>query len=74
MKTQSKPQNNQQFDEYFEDNDISELLDTKSKRINIDLPANIVSMLDYQAQLSGLTRQALVKYWISEKLGVIRQA
>ena len=72
MKMQSIPENNQEFDSYFEDNDISDLLDTKNKRINIDLPPNVVSMLDYQAQLSGLTRQALVKYWISERLGIIR--
>ena len=73
MKMQSMPQNNTEFDEYFEDHDISELLDTKTKRINLDLPANVVTMLDYQAGLSGLTRQALVKYWISEKLGIIRK-
>jgi hypothetical protein len=71
MNNQSEPKNSQEFDAYFEDNDISMLLDTKQKRVNIDLPANIVQMLDYRAQISGLTRQALVKYWISEKLGII---
>ncbi|MFH1428804.1 MAG: CopG family transcriptional regulator [Candidatus Margulisiibacteriota bacterium] len=67
-----KPKNNEEFDQYFEDNDISDLLDRKVKRINLDLPANVLHRLDAQAHLIGLTRQSLIKYWISEKLGLNR--
>ena len=56
--------------------DISEFLDTsKSKRINhevrrvnIDFPHWVVTDLDREATRLGVTRQALVKMWIAEKL------
>lgn len=70
MKNINKPKNSQEFDTYFEDNDISDLLEIKQKRVNLDLPSNVLTRLDYQANLIGLTRQALIKYWISEKLGL----
>lgn len=69
MKKQSRPKTVEEFDTYFEDNDVSELLDTNTKRFNIDLPVGVLKKLDLQANRIGLTRQALVKYWISEHLG-----
>jgi hypothetical protein len=65
-----KPKNAEEFDEYFENHDIGELLDTETKRVNLDLPAHILSRLDLKAQTLGLTRQALIKYWIAERLGL----
>lgn len=70
-KTSKKPRNAQEFDRYFENHDIAELLDTKTKRINIDFPASVISRLDLKASQLGLTRQALVKYWIAERLDLI---
>jgi hypothetical protein len=39
-----------------------------TKRVNVDFPAWVVSGLDQQAQRLGVTRQALIKLWIAEKL------
>lgn len=69
MKKQSaKPKNAKEFDAYFEGNDIADLLDTDTKRVNIDFPAAVLKRLDLKAQQLGMTRQALVKYWIAERL------
>ena len=66
-----KPATAEEFDDYFEDHDIAHLLDTKTKRVNIDFPATIVRRLDLKAEQLGLTRQALVKYWIAERLELV---
>ena len=69
-----------EFDERFEKEDISELLDFKAaksikklkkptmKKINIDLPANILELIDKEANKIGVARQALLKVWIVERL------
>ncbi|MGD0186222.1 MAG: CopG family transcriptional regulator [Roseiarcus sp.] len=44
-------------------------LNAKSKRVNVDFPAWVVEGLDRQAERLGVTRQALIKLWIAEKLG-----
>jgi hypothetical protein len=41
----------------------------KSKRVNVDFPVWVVEGLDRQAERLGVTRQALIKLWIAEKLG-----
>ena len=38
------------------------------KRVNVDFPAWVVEGLDRQAQHLGVTRQALIKLWIAERL------
>jgi predicted DNA binding CopG/RHH family protein len=73
-KALKKPKNTAEFDEYFEDHDIADLLDTRTKRINIDFPAPILRRIDLKANALGLTRQALIKYWIAERLNLISQA
>lgn len=70
-KVSKKPSNAGEFDTYFEDHDIADLLDTKTKRVNIDFPAPVLSRLDLKAHQLGLTRQALIKYWIAEHLNLI---
>ncbi len=73
MKKQSqKPKSAEEFDQFFEDNDIAGLLDTGTKRVNIDFPAAVLRRLDLKAQQLGLTRQALVKYWIAERLELVK--
>ena len=66
-----KPKNASQFDSYFDDNDIADLLDTKTKRVNIDFPPPVLRRVDLKAKELGLTRQALIKYWIAERLNLI---
>ncbi len=75
MKKQSqRPKTAEAFDAFFEDHDIADLLDTETKRVNIDFPATILRRLDLKAQQLGLTRQALVKYWIAERLDIVKKA
>lgn len=70
-KISKKPKTLEEFDRYFEDHDITDLLDTNTKRINIDFPAPVLKRLDLRAHQLGLTRQALVKYWIAERLDLV---
>ena len=67
----------QEFEEKFESGeDLTDDLDfskarrvnQESKRVNIDFPTWVVEGLDKQAKRLGITRQALVKVWIAEKL------
>ncbi|MFN2355324.1 MAG: type II toxin-antitoxin system BrnA family antitoxin [Desulfopila sp.] len=66
-----------QFDEKFESGeDLTDDLDfskarrvnQEAKRVNIDFPAWVVKDLDKHSKRLGITRQALVKVWIAEKL------
>jgi hypothetical protein len=65
------------FDKKFESgDDLTDNLDfskarrvnQESKRVNIDFPLWVVEQLDKQSNRLGITRQALVKVWIAEKL------
>ncbi|MFC0269411.1 type II toxin-antitoxin system BrnA family antitoxin [Kushneria aurantia] len=40
----------------------------ESKRVNVDFPAWVVTGLDQQARRLGISRQALIKIWIAERL------
>jgi hypothetical protein len=66
-----------EFDLLFdEEKDITEFLDLKSakrsnmetRRISVDFPEWMVRLLDQQALKLGVTRQSIIKFWISEKL------
>ena len=66
-----------EFDKKFDTGeDMSEHLDfskarrinQEPKRVNIDFPTWVVEKLDKQSKRLGITRQALVKVWIAEKL------
>ena len=41
----------------------------EAKRVNVDFPTWVVEGLDRQARRLGVTRQALIKLWIAERLG-----
>jgi hypothetical protein len=67
----------EEFDRMFDDGeDISEYVDwskarrpgLEPKRVNVDFPAWVVNGLDREARRLGVTRQALIKMWIAEKL------
>lgn len=66
-----------EFDQKFEDNeDLSDFLNLekagkpglKPKRVSVDFPEWMVQELDKAAQRLGITRQSLIKVFISEKL------
>ena len=62
---------------FDQDEDISDAIDwskarrinTEIKRVNVDFPIWVVEGLDRQANRLGITRQALIKVWIAERLG-----
>ena len=43
-------------------------LNVETKRVTVDFPAWVVSGLDRQARTLGITRQALIKMWIADRL------
>ena len=66
-----------EFDRRFDDGeDVSDQIDWSkasrpniaTKRVNVDFPAWVVDGLDRQAERLGVTRQALIKLWIAERL------
>ena len=67
-----------EFDAAFEDNevDIVDQLDfTRARRpgrdvqrVNVDFPTWMVASLDAEATRLGITRQAIIKTWIAERL------
>ena len=46
-------------------------LDESTFRVNVDFPTWSVKALDLEANRRGITRQALIKFWIIEKLDQI---
>jgi hypothetical protein len=38
------------------------------RRVNVDFPVWMVNSLDQEARRLGITRQALIKVWIAERL------
>jgi len=66
-----------ELDRKFDDGeDISEHVDwskarrpnLEARRVNVDFPAWMVEGLDARAAHLGITRQALIKMWIAERL------
>ncbi len=67
-----------EFDKKFDDNeeDILQYLDMSTarrpnlepKRINIDFPTWMVKKLDDEAQHIGVSRQAIIKTWLADKI------
>ena len=61
------------FDRRFDrGEDISEYLDLKNatvvQRVNVDFPSWMVEMLDHEAVKLNVSRQAIIKMWIRERL------
>ncbi|HCM25796.1 MAG: CopG family transcriptional regulator [Treponema sp. GWB1_62_6] len=66
-----------EFDRKFDEGEnISEFIDPDSisrpgletQRVNVDFPAWVIKSLDMQSKVIGVSRQALIKLWISERL------
>ena len=67
----------EEFDRRFDDGeDMSDYLDwsrarrpgLEVKRVNLDMPQHMIAKLDVQAKRRGVTRQALMKMWLADKL------
>lgn len=68
----------EEFDKRFDaGEDVSEFVDWESatrpgleqRRVNIDFPSWVVDALDREARRLGVSRQAVVKVRIAERLG-----
>lgn len=66
-----------EFDKAFDANeDVTEYLDKgaasrpmqDTKRVNVDFPIWMVDQLDREAKRLGVTRQSVIKVWLSERL------
>ncbi len=61
---------------FDEGEDISEFLDwekarrpgLETRRVNVDLPGWMISELDKQASLIGVTRQSIIKVWLGDRI------
>lgn len=64
-----------EFDAYFEKQDVGDLLDIskvkvnkKVQRVNIDFPINMLRQLDRESRRIGVSRTALIKMYLAEKM------
>jgi hypothetical protein len=66
-----------EFEQRFDDGeDITPFIDMSSirrpgvqpRRVNVDFPEWMIEKLDWQSRLIGVSRQALVKLWVSERI------
>ena len=67
----------EEFDRRFDDGeDISDFLDweaaqrpgLQTRSVNVDLPEWMIAELDQQATRIGITRQSIVKVWLSDRI------
>jgi hypothetical protein len=67
----------EEFDRRFDrGEDVSAFLDwskerrpgLEPRRVNVDLPEWMISELDKQAALIGVTRQSIMKVWLSDRI------
>ena len=66
-----------EFDRRFEaGEDMTDYLDwttarrpgLETRRVNLDMPQHMVAKLDTHARQRGVTRQALIKMWLADRL------
>jgi len=67
----------QEFEKRFDEGeDITPFIDRSSirrpgmeaRRVNVDFPEWIIEKLDLQSKLIGVSRQSLIKLWVSERI------
>ncbi len=67
----------EEFDKAFDDgSDITPYLDLNKarrikqqhKRVNVDFPVWMIDSLDMEATRLGVSRQSVIKIWLSERL------
>ena len=73
----------EEFDARFDrGEDISEYIDAsrvtrpglEARRVNVDFPEWIIRNLDTESKMIGVSRQSLIKLWVSERLQQERRA
>lgn len=66
-----------EFDQRFDaGEDVSDVIDwgaarrsnQEPRRVNVDFPAWMVASMDREADRFGISRQALIRVWIAERL------
>ena len=78
-KKKSRTISAKEFDEKFEaGEDIREFMDFDKavvvKRVNVDFPTWMIQLLDREAMKLNVSRQAIIKLWISERLKNSKEA
>lgn len=78
MNEEKKATSAEELDRLFDEgsDEIDEYLDWSSarrlglelKRVNVDFPQWMIARLDREAKRRGVTRQALIKMWLSDRL------
>lgn len=68
-----------EFDRKFDrGEDITDFLDFEKavvvKRINLDIPQWLLDILDKEALRLNVSRQAIIKMWLSEKVEELKKA
>ena len=53
--------------DYFDTSNIK-MINEEIKRVNIDFPSWMIQSLDKEAKHIGVSRQAVIKMWLAEKL------
>ncbi len=63
-------------DEIVADLDLSTAVkpNQNQKRVNVDFPIWMIESLDREASRIGVTRQSIIKLWLSEKLEITTEA
>jgi len=59
--------------DYFDTSKIR-MINEEPRRVNIDFPAWMVESLDREAKHIGVSRQAVIKMWLAEKLQSLKPA
>ena len=60
-------ENQEDILEHFDTSKIK-MINEEPKRVNIDFPAWMVDSLDKEAKHIGVSRQAVIKMWLAERL------
>ena len=66
-------ENKEDILQYFDTSKVK-MINEEPKRINIDFPTWMVRSLDKEARHIGVSRQAIIKMWLAEKLQKIERS
>lgn len=64
-------ENNEDILQHFDTSKVR-MLNEEPRRVNIDFPAWMIDSLDREAKHVGVSRQAVIKMWIAERLEKIK--
>ncbi len=52
---------------------VLDYFETENKRVGVDLPPWAIKALDQEAARRGITRQALIKTWLVDRLDLLEK-